>query len=288
MRCWPLLATARRARRVCHNSRHSALCAGESSGMAERAVTREYAAKRLRCSMRTIERMLRDGRLAAVRREDGRLSVDPEDFQRVLADPGLLERRRASGAPHAATSAGAPASGFPPFAPGRPRETTDPPQKADPALQARLTPLGGLAESARLEPIATPSSRSGRGSRRSLGALGLVLSLVVLVGAAASLAFVNFRSGVDRQPFTAPVVRSANPHAAAPRQSEARGGSATLPRDRGAVRGGASTTVVVRATLPQTRRPRVMPPPASSAHSRPSVRAAETNCGFGSLAVAVC
>ena len=48
--------------------------------MAERAVTREYAAKRLRCSMRTIERMLRDGKLAAVRREDGRLSVDPEDF----------------------------------------------------------------------------------------------------------------------------------------------------------------------------------------------------------------
>jgi excisionase family DNA binding protein len=34
--------------------------------MADRVVTREQAAKRLRCSMRTVERMPRDGRLGAV------------------------------------------------------------------------------------------------------------------------------------------------------------------------------------------------------------------------------
>jgi excisionase family DNA binding protein len=288
MRCRPLPATARRASRACHNSRHSALCAGESLGMAERAVTREYAAKRLRCSMRTIERMLRDGRLAAVRREDGRLSVDPEDFQRVLADPGLLERRRASAAARAATSTDAPATGLPPSAPDRPHETTDAPQKADPALQARLTPLGGLVESWRLAPVATPNSPSAQGSRRPLAARGLVLALLVLACAAASLALIYFHSSVARRPVAAQVVRSADPHTAAAGQSPARGGRATPSRSSRATRGGASTSVVVRATLPQTRRPRVMPPPASSAHSRASVRAVETNCGFGSLAVAVC
>ena len=61
--------------------------------MPETTITREAAAKRLGCSMRTVERMLRDGRLQPIRQPDGRLAVDRADLELVLREPKLLKTR---------------------------------------------------------------------------------------------------------------------------------------------------------------------------------------------------
>ena len=120
--------------------------------MSQQSVTREQAAKRLHCSMRTVERMLRDGRLASVRRADGRLSVDAQDLARVLADPELLETRRQ--APPATP------------APIEPAEPTVPLPEV-PVLDAtRVTPLGYAYSSAPPDPPLRASGRRAPANRR--------------------------------------------------------------------------------------------------------------------------
>ena len=61
--------------------------------MERRTVTHVLAAKKLGCATRTIERMLRDGRLKAIPYRD-RLLVDADDLELVLRDRRLLRKRR--------------------------------------------------------------------------------------------------------------------------------------------------------------------------------------------------
>jgi excisionase family DNA binding protein len=242
--------------------------------MTDRLVTREQAAKRLGCSMRTIERMLRDGRLGAVRREDGRLSVDPEDFARVLADPGLLERRRGASSPR------------PPVVTAEPGDHSE--AEAERPSEARLTPLDARVQPATADHSAIP--RPGlepspvHRARRPLMAAALILA-----GAVAAIGFVHSTSPL-RNRSTAARITTADPHTAPAPVPAASGGRASapdMPDKRSAARGGPSTTVVVRAARPQTRRPRVTEP-TPVGYPRVSPEASVTDCGFGSLTVLAC
>jgi excisionase family DNA binding protein len=274
-------------RQVARTGRHSVLCAGESSGMAERVVTREHAAKRLHCSMRTVERMLRDGRLGAVRRDDGRLAVDPEDFDRVLADPGLLERRRTNAALHVPSGADPSAADEPPPTVERERATLN--ATSDPApSRPRLTPLGDLRNATPSGRPATASWASGRRTQRWLRARRLMPLLLVLVSATAAIALIHLHTDVARNPRAARSVASGDPTTPAPRKAP-RGGRAAPLDQSGAARGGRSSTVLVRAARPQTRRPPLTQhPPAPVDHTGKPASRDVINCGFGSLTAPTC
>ena len=154
-------------------------------------------------------------------------------------------------------------------------------------MQARLTPLGGLG---RIQAAgASCDAKQPFGSRLAppTRSAGLVLTLLVLAYAAASVALIYFRSSVASVPVATQVVKSADPHTAARSPiTSARWTGHALALGR-VTRGGASTSVVVRATLPQS---------AARAYAAPGLERAFASVGARSgnelliriPAVAVC
>lgn len=236
--------------------------------MSARIVTREEAAKRLRCSMRTVERMLRDGRLGSVRRQDGRLSVDGEDLALVLANPTLLEERRASA----------------------PRERQDIPPEPDVtqtssavlAADARITPLN--------EPLESKPSRPQRSPRRPR-IRAAVASTTLVVSLAATAAIIGLGRIGDKSAELAPqhsagLGRTHTPMAI----SGGRAQPALAVEAKPASRGGGANTIAVRARRPQTQRPPItqVAAPRPGANSRVTATPTVHNCGFGSLTIVAC
>jgi len=237
--------------------------------MSDRVVTREHAAKRLNCSMRTIERMLRDGRLGSVRREDGRLSVDAEDLALVLADPDLLEVRRATLSRE--RPAASPGTGSGNVA------------LADPPVQSRLTALDGPRH-----PVLTRPQLSADHQIRNLRKL---VGYACVITAAAAIAFLGARliGSHDARPSAHAPAAGATHASKITVASGGRVHPGSTATTRASIRGGRSNTVVTRATRPQARRPPLSQPvPPATGHARAGAPPVVINCGFGSLTMAAC
>ena len=244
-------------------------------GVSQQSVTREQAAKRLHCSMRTVERMLRDGRLASVRRADGRLSVDAQDLARVLADPGLLETRRQ--APPATP------------APIEPAEPTVPLPEV-PVLDAtRVTPLGYAYSSAPPDPplrasavaerrptaavSSLESSRSCSSAPRPRSPSGTLSHSPISARRRSRLSTWFPTGSIEWRPSPAVALRR---HASTQRRrSVAEAARIRSPCGRRDPRCGAR---------PLPRSPRREREPTPHVAATPTVR----NCGFGSLTIAAC
>jgi excisionase family DNA binding protein len=236
--------------------------------MSDRVVTREQAAKSLNCSMRTIERMLRDGRLGSVRREDGRLSVDADDLALVVGNPDLLEERRTTlSRERPAASAGTGSGNV---------------ALADPPVQSRLTTLDGPRH-----PVLTrPELRTDHQIRN----LRKLVGCACVITAAAAIAFLGARliGSHDARPSAhVPATRATHPS----QITVASGGHVHPGRTatEASIRGGRSNTVATRATRPQARRPPLSQPvPPATGHARAGAPPVVINCGFGSLTMAAC
>ena len=162
--------------------------------MERRTVTHALAAKRLGVATRTIERMLRDGRLKAIPDRE-RLLVDAIDLELVLRDRRLLRKRRAvrvttRGGVEMRTREAVPLVAAPTrlaveatFGPpsGSDVARLSPSSTASSAPPAGITPLGAEVEAAPLQPF-------GRIRRRpSRIAAGLTLALACIVAIAVAM-----------------------------------------------------------------------------------------------------
>ena len=260
--------------------------------MSETTITREAAAKRLGCSMRTVERMLRDGRLQAIRHPDGRLAVDRADLELVLREPKLLETRRArsDATPHAeppVVTITAQAD------PDRLALIRDP-EPSRRSLLERVTPLS--PEPVPIPPATeeAPVRHAARSSRRHPA-----IAIATALALAAPLVWLLAPSG---SPHQKPSGKSATQHHETPAPTLPTG--STIPRSAATTggrehpapsptsRGGFASLIVPPSPTrlgPVSRTDAAVPPtdvPAGNTPTKPS--SVSVNCGFGSLTYAGC
>ena len=260
--------------------------------MSETTITREAAAKRLGCSMRTVERMLRDGRLRPIRHPDGRLAVDRADLELVLREPKLLESRRARpdetlGAEPSVVTTTVRVD------PHRPEPSRDP-EPARPSLLERITPLS-LEPDPNLPATGAPPTRRARRFRlrHSLIAVATALMLAALAvwlitpdGSPRPRA--SGKSATQHHETHAPTVPAGSTRSPATPTAGGREHPAPSPSSRGGL---AALIVPISPTrpAPESRSNATLPPaniPAAHSPTKPSTVSA--NCGFGSLTYAGC
>ena len=255
--------------------------------MSENTITREAAAKRLGCSMRTVERMLRDGRLQPIRHPDGRLAVDRADLEMVLREPKLLDARRAraDGALRADPSV-APLTVL--IDPDLPTRTPEP-EPSRPSLLERVTPLSLELDSS----LPAISARPARSAVRSRLRHSVVLVVIGLALAALAV-WVLSSSGSPRPQASG---KSATQHREArlptvPTGSTRLRAAPTTGGREPASRGGLASLIVTRApgrVEPASRgEATVRSAQPSSGHAPTKPSSVSANCGFGSLTYAGC
>ena len=258
--------------------------------MSENTITREAAAKRLGCSMRTVERMLRDGRLHAIRHADGRLAVDRADLELVLREPKLLETRRAR--TDETLLAEPPLAAVPlRVDPDRPAPIRDP-EPTPPSLLERVTPLS-LEPDPTLTATGVPSPRRTRRFRLRYPAIASALALAalavwLLIASAAPHQQASGKSATQHHetPALAVPIGSTGPRAAPTT------GGREHPVPSPTSRGGLAALIVTRAPArvePTSRSDAtVRSAQPSSGHTPAKPSSVSANCGFGTLTYGGC
>ena len=264
--------------------------------MATRTVTHVIAAKRLGCATRTIERMLRDGRLKAVHERD-RLLVDANDLELVLADRRLLRRRWNERDRSTSVTT----------EPRRPLATTAAAPNLTPRYQAVTPPVAEQRPSRpgvtplSLEPAPIPPTTEDPPARHATRPRlrHPAITIATALALAALLVWMLNSSGPPRQQASG---KSATKHHETPApthpvgSAEQPGAPTTGGREHAAPsptsRGGVASLIVpdTPARIESASRTNVAVPAASAslAHSQTKRRSASANCGFGSLTYGAC